>query len=221
MKKFFINYSIGARGDFLINCLVEADILIIKALNTMAKIPPLIYHSAKIHGILEKGIITGIEGFPKEVLSFKELFQLLDNEGFVKLKIVATEPDELLDASWFALSKVLIGDVADLHEMPPNQLPKLNSDIVKTNQKNFVHLAHDMIRVQELDKDYIDNYDFVIKFNDLFDLQFLGDLYFRIHNKKIGYAHLKAIRQNIEMQERLSKSPFYQQVLDHYNNPIH
>jgi hypothetical protein len=221
MKKFFINYYIGTRGDFLISCLVKADLLIIKSLKNMAKVPPLIYQSAKTHGRLDRDIVTGIDDFPTKVSSFNELFNILDEHGFVKLKIVASDPDEILDAAWFALSKVLIGDVSDIHQMPPEDIPKLTKETVTNYKKDLVHIAHDMIHVQKLDQDNYENYDFIISFRDLFDSKFLGDLYFRVNNEKIGYAHIKAIKTNIDMQERLSKSPYYQEVLDHYNNPIH
>lgn len=221
MKKFFINYYIGTRGDFLISCLVKADLLIIKSLKNMAKVPPLIYQSAKTHGRLDRDIVTGIDDFPTKVSSFNELFNILDEHGFVKLKIVASEPDEILDAAWFALSKVLMGDMADIHQMPPEDIPKLTKETVNNYKKDLVHIAHDMIHVQKLDQDNYENYDFIISFRDLFDSKFLGDLYFRVNNEKIGYAHIKAIKTNIDMQERLSKSPYYQEVLDHYNNPIH
>jgi hypothetical protein len=221
MKKFFINYYIGTRGDFLISCLVKADLLIIKSLKNMAKVPPLIYQSAKTHGRLDRDIVTGIDDFPTKVSSFNELFNILDEHGFVKLKIVASEPDEILDAAWFALSKVLMGEVSDIHQMPPEDIPKLTKETVNNYKKDLVHIAHDMIHVQKLDQDNYENYDFIISFRDLFDSKFLGDLYFRVNNEKIGYAHIKAIKTNIDMQERLSKSPYYQEVLDHYNNPIH
>ena len=169
-KKYFVNYPIGARGDFLINCLVEADILIIKALKNMAKIPPLIYRSAKLHGILSEGIITGIEGVPTFFSSYDELFKFLDEHGFVKLKIVANEPCELLDSAWFALSKVIIGDASKMHEMTSSEIPKLNKDIVNRYKKEFIHLAHEINYNQNLDQAYIDNYDFVINFKVLFNV---------------------------------------------------
>jgi len=68
--------------------------------------------------------------------------------------------------------------------------------------------------VQELDKDVQHEYDYIIKFKDLFDVEYIKDLYKKINGRDMDYARGKAIEKNIEMQYRLSKSEFYPMFKD-------
>jgi hypothetical protein len=63
--------------------------------------------------------------------------------------------------------------------------------------------------IQDEDKDYINEYDYIVSFNDLFDIEFLKDLYLKIHQEPMPFFVIDNVVQNIEIQDRPSKSKNY------------
>jgi hypothetical protein len=68
-----------------------------------------------------------------------------------------------------------------------------------------VHIPH----VQNMDKEFQHEYDYIVQFEDLFDIKYIKDLYKKINGRSMDYARVKAIEKNIAMQYRLSKSEFF------------
>jgi hypothetical protein len=114
MNRFFVNYIVGARGDFLIKCLYDGASTFdtLKTLSTFCKVPTPIEYGVKTHGNFDTDIITAIEDFPKKAKSWAELFDTVNRYQLVKIKIVAESFEERIDVLWFALSKTVLNDTA-------------------------------------------------------------------------------------------------------------
>jgi len=208
---FFVNYHIGGRGDFLTHCLrdVETDPSLSRDLNTYAKLPPSTGYNVKIHGSFN-GVVTQLENFNNNFNSWTELFNEVNKHKLVKIKIVATTLEEQIDLLWLAHSKVVANNT--------EHTPVLTMEEVGVPDSRTIHEILDKLATsalkelpnsQNLDNDYLHEYDYIINFEDLFDIDYIKNLYKQIHGKDMGYARHKAIKKNIAMQFRLSKSEFY------------
>lgn len=212
MNRFFVNYFIGARGDFLLNCLYDVvyDWSLLKSLNANAKISPPIKYSAKIHGEIDREIITGIENFPKQFDSWQDLFDTANSHKLIKIKIVANSIEEQIDVAWLAYSKVILNNVQLVENMAPKDIPIPTTEIINEGLDWLVANAFKKIPlVQSLDNEFQHEYDYIVKFEDLFNAEYIRDLYMKINGRKMDYARFNAIEKNIAMQYRLSKSEFY------------
>jgi len=211
MNQFFINFCSGARGDFLTRCLydVEYDWTLLRLLSLNAKIPTPMEYCVKIHGDIEK-VITSIDNFPKKFDSWQELFKSVNDYKLVKLKIVAETFEERLDTVWFSHSKVILNDRGSIPLLPPDEVPNPNAELINQLGNILVMATKDVIpSVQDLDKEFQHEYDYIIKFEDLFNAEYIKDLYKKINGRDMDYARFKAIEKNIAMQYRLSKSEFF------------
>ena len=212
MNRFFVNYFIGARGDFLIKCLydVEYDWPLLKSLKTNAKISPPIEYSVKIHGEIDREVITAIENFPKKFDSWKQLFDIVNFHKLIKIKIVATTLEEQIDLVWLAYSKVILNNNAFIDNLAPIDIPLPTIEIINEGLDWLVANAFIKVPlVQSLDSEFQHEYDYIIKFEDLFNAEYIRDLYKKINGRSMDYARFKAIEKNIAMQYRLSKSEFF------------
>lgn len=216
MNRFFINYFIGARGDFLANCLydVEYDWALLRCLQTNAKISPPIEYSVKIHGEIDRGVITAIENFPKEFDSWKELFDAVNSHNLIKIKIVANTTEEQVDLVWLAYSKVILNNAQLVENLTQDDIPTPTIDIINEGLDWLV--ANAFIKVpliQSLDSEFQHEYDYIVNFKDLFDAEYIRELYKKINGRNMDNARFKAIQKNIAMQYRISKSEFYPIIL--------
>lgn len=217
MNRFFINYCVGSRGDFLTNCLrdVEYDWELLVDLENTPKMPPPLSYCVKTHGIIEDPVFTTIEDFPKNFGSWEDFFVTANSFNLIKLKIVATSIEECIDTVWFAYSKTLLNNNRFSVKLSPNEIPTPTVEYIYENMDNIIGSAFfEVASVQELDKDVQHEYDYIIKFKDLFDVEYIKDLYKKINGRDMDYARGKAIEKNIEMQYRLSKSEFYPMFKD-------
>ena len=125
MNRFFINYSVGARGDFLTNCLrdVEYDIELVKDLKNNAKMPPPLSYCVKTHGDI-KDIFTEIKDFPKNYDSLRDLFDTVNSFNLIKLKIVTSSIEECIDTVWFAYTKTILNNTRLIPKLSPNVIPE-------------------------------------------------------------------------------------------------
>lgn len=213
MNRFFINYFIGGRGDFLIKCLydVNYDWSLLHSLKTNAKISPPIEYSVKIHGEIDREVITGIDNFPKKFNSWRELFDTVNAYNLIKIKIVANTPEEQLDMVWLAYSKVTLNNTEHIENMTLAEIPIPTIDIINEGKEWLTKNAFIKVPlIQSLDKEVEHEYDHIINFKDLFDAEYIRDLYKKINGRSMDYARFRAIEKNIAMQYRLSKSEFYQ-----------
>lgn len=212
MNRFFINYCSGARGDFLTQCLydVEYDWNLLHLLKTQAKLPAPISYCVKIHSKFDEYIITSIENFPKEFNSWKELFETVNDYKLIKLKIVAESFEERLDVVWFAHSKVILNDLGHISKLSPNEVLNPDINLIKKLRDDLViSTINNIPTEQNRDKEFLHEYDYIIKFEDLFNAEYIKDLYKKINGRSMDYARFKAIEKNIAVQYRLSKSEFY------------
>jgi hypothetical protein len=212
MNRFFINYCVGSRGDFLTNSLrdVEYDWELLVDLENTPKMPPPLSYCVKTHGIIEDPVFTTIEGFPKNFESWKDFFVTANSFNLIKLKIVATSIEECIDTVWFAYSKTLLNNNRLSVKLSLDDIPSPTLEYVYKNMDNIISNAFfEVASVQELDKDFQHEYDYIIKFEDLFNAEYIRDLYKKINGRDMDYERVKAIEKNIAMQYRLSKSEFY------------
>lgn len=216
MNRFFINYSVGARGDFLTNCLrdVEYDVELVKDLKNNAKMPPPLSYCVKTHGDI-KDIFTEIKDFPKNYNSWRNLFDTVNSFNLIKLKIVTSSIEECIDTVWFAYTKTILNNTRLIPKLSPNDIPKPTLEYIHENMDIIMGSAFfEVALVQELDKECQHEYDYIIKFEDLFNVEYIRDLYKKINGRNMDYSRSKAIEKNIEMQCRLSKSEFYPMFKD-------
>jgi hypothetical protein len=212
MNRFFINYCSGARGDFLTQCLydVEYDWNLLQSLKTQAKLPCPVEYCVKIHNKIEENVVTNIENFPKKFNSWQQLFDTVNEYKLIKLKIVAETFEERLDVLWFSYSKVTLNSLGNSCELTPNEILSPDINLIKKLRDHLVMGTHNNIPIdQDLDKEFQHEYDYIIKFEDLFNAEYIKDLYEKINSRTMDYARFKAIEKNIAMQYRLSKSEFY------------
>jgi hypothetical protein len=212
MNRFFINYCSGARGDFLTNCLrdVEYDWTLLRLLENNAKLSTPISYCVKIHSNINQAVVTSIENFPKEFNSWQELFVNVNDFKLIKLKIIAESFEERLDVVWLSYSKVILNELGHISNLPQEEILNPDINLIKKLRDNLVIAAIDVIPVeQDLDKKFQHEYDYIIKFEDLFNAEYIRDLYKKINGRSMDYSRFRAIKQNIAMQYRLSKSEFF------------
>ena len=212
MNRFFVNYSVGARGDFLTNCLrdVEYNTELLVNLKNYPKMPPPVKYCVKIHSKIEENIVTSIENFPKKFDTWQELFNSVNDYNLVKLKIVAESFEERLDVVWFSYSKVILNELEHISKLSTDEIINPDIDLIKKLRDNIVIPAIDRLPVdQDLDKEFQHEYDYIIRFEDLFNAEYIRELYKKINGRSMDYARFKAIEKNIAMQYRLSKSEFF------------
>jgi hypothetical protein len=223
MNRFFINFCSGARGDFLTNCLhdVESDWGLLINLRNGSKMPPPISYCVKTHGTFDHSIFTDIEYFPKKFDSWKELFKTVNDYKLIKLKIVAETFEERLDTVWFSHSKVILNDRGSRPRLSQKEIPDPTIELINQLGNFFVLAAKDVVPlIQNLDKEFQYEYDYIIKFEDLFNAEYIKDLYKKINGRDMDYARFKAIEKNIAMQYRISKSEFYPILKQRYNEIV-
>ena len=212
MNRFFVNYSVGARGDFLTNCLrdVEYNTELLVNLKNYPKMPPPVTYCVKIHSKIEENIVTSIENFPKKFDTWQELFNSVNDYNLVKLKIVAESFEERLDVVWFSYSKVILNELEHISKLSTDEIINPDIDLIKKLRDNIVIPAIDRLPVdQDLDKEFQHEYDYIIRFEDLFNAEYIRELYKKFNGRSMDYARFKAIEKNIAMQYRLSKSEFF------------
>jgi len=219
MNQFFINYYIGARGDFLIKCL-HGDVFddsLFKTLSIFSKIPTTLDYSIKIHGDINPAI-TEIQNFSKKNNSWEELFDNVNKHQLIKIKILAESFEERIDVMWLALAKIVLNNTEHVPHLTSEEVPIPTLDILNSNNMYMldgvnVHLPN----AQNMDKKFQHEYDYIIKFEDLFNAEYIRDLYKKINGKDMHYLRFKAIEKNIAMQYRISKSEFYPILKQRYN----
>jgi hypothetical protein len=220
MNQFFVNYYIGARGDFLIRCLFNgvSDFDLLKALSIFSKMPTPVDYSVKTHGDINANNITEIQDFPKKSKSWAELFDVVNRYQLVKIKIVAKSFEECIDVLWFSLSKTKLYGVELTCKLTIDEVPLPTLEIIDANINYILTgIIVDIPYMQNLDKEFQHEYDYIVKFEDLFNANYIRDLYKKINGKDMDYLQFKAIEKNIAMQYRISKTEFYPIIRQRYD----
>jgi len=214
-NRFFINYPIGSRGDFLINILTDNA----NVNGSHWSLPPVADKTVKFHGL--HNVTSLIPTFPvKEFTSYDEVFDLVRQHELLKIKIVGNTFQEKLDIIYFGWAKSLffkqqyvsIKEKAskELHLAFKNEFPLVFSKFITDY----------LPKIQDDDILYRDRYDYIVNFNDLFDIEYLKNIYKEINKKEINPNFIPRIQRNIDVQNRLSESvnyPLFYEMHQHYD----
>lgn len=207
-KRFLMHYYIGARGDFLCNILCD------KKYDVNAKfysLPPPNNRVVKVHN-LDNGIISTISTFPEKVKNYEELFALADKHELVKIKIIATTYEERMDIAYFGWIKSLFYGID--RARPYITVDKRDiENHTEEIRKNALYLAstafNSIPQLQAEDGGFEDRYDHIVHFKDLFNMDFLKEIYEKVHNKPLPISYIPRIKSNLAIQNRLSESENY------------
>lgn len=208
MNKWLFKYLPGARGDFLSNVLGND----VRAINTFYKLPPTIHlNYIKIHalqyGLFSRGNTSWLNEFNKELngeITYDRIFQVCKETGRRTLRILTNTDEEKIDAIYMNYAKNHIsGNPAFLKFEEVNH---------QENFKKFYRQGKNFIWIDPSFNDddlYLDRYDEVVNFNDLYDVDFLINFYIKHTDKEPSPRLIKAIKYNIESNPRYSQSEFY------------
>lgn len=218
MNRIFVNYANGCRGDFLASCLTKSPkASIVNNLNTLIKIPPLVRHNIKIHGKLEYGLIHHIKNYPTYFNSWDELFSFINQENYLKIKIVANTVEEIADAAWLACIKVFLMDNEHKERVKFDEIIPLTKENVFDNLELLLTRMGHIYKTQNLDYGYEHEYDHIINFYNLFDVEFIENLYEQINQEKMGIVRGRTILKNINLQPKISETEFYPIIKEKYH----
>lgn len=216
-KRFLMHYHIGARGDFLCNLLCERR----QDINaTFYSLPPPNNRVVKVHGI-NQGVISTIPSFPEDITNYEKLFEVADLHNLIKIKIVATTKEERMDVAYFGWIKSLFYGID--RSRPYITVDK--RDIEKHTEeirKNALYLASTaqvaIPKMQKEDGGFEDRYDYIVNFNDLFDIEFLKYIFEKVNKKPLPLVYIPRLKSNIAIQNRLSQSinySYFKEILEH------
>lgn len=203
-NRFLFHYNMGARGDFLGAVLLNQFYLVN---DTNYSIPPIANKIVKVHGI--KNIVPLIPEFSNKYETFDELFAKANELELIKIKIVAETFEEKLDVAYLGWVKSLSHGrkLGHLHLTLDEVKTEGFLDKLKLNVPWLLNAIDvDIPKVQDEDKDYLNEYDYIIKFDDLFNIDFLKEIYRKINNQPIPPFVIDSVKKNISIQDRPSKS---------------
>ena len=72
--------------------------------------------------------------------------------------------------------------------------------------------------IQNEDILYRDRYDYIVTFDELFDVNFIKNLYQQINQIEMPNYYVEKVKYNIDIQDRLTKSNNYQAFVELYQN---
>ena len=207
-KRFLMHYPIGARGDFLCNILCgnKSDLN-----GRFYSLPPPINRVVKVHSI-DYGIVSTIDTFPENVKDYESLFALADEHKLVKIKIIATTHEEKMDIAYFGWIKSLfygIDRARSYITIDKRDIENHTEEIRKNAMYLITTASYHIPQAQTEDNNFIDRYDHIVNFNDLFNLDSLKEIYEKVHNTALPMSYIPRIKANLAIQNRLSKSVNY------------
>jgi hypothetical protein len=171
----------------------------------------------KFHGL--SNIHSLIDTFPNKVFtSYDEVFELADQHDLIKIKIVGYTFEEKLDIAYFGWAKSLF------YKQQFVSVEESEAESLKAGFKNefsllFCEMIHDYLpKIQDDDIEYRDRYDYIINFNDLFDIEYIKNLYKEITGNELNSRFIPRIQRNIDIQDRLSKSRNYRLFIEMYQH---
>jgi hypothetical protein len=197
MKQFLFYYVPGARGDFL--ALVLQNSFESRHSRHYKTSMPL-EGSAKMHG-LSQVYISDVD-LPEKFDSYEQMFDYCREKNIITIRITMDnhgifDTRALLDISYFSCKKNKILQNIIIHNSPDLVEPKLEEILETMFYFRSIEIA---------DINYRPCYNYVVTFNDLFDIEKINQLYRSIHGVDIDANTKNYIIQNIELQDRLSNN---------------
>jgi hypothetical protein len=213
-KRFLMHYYIGARGDFLCNLLCDKKYDIN---GTFYSLPPPIGRVVKVHSI-KNGAISTIDSFPEAISNYDDMFRLADEHQLIKIKIIATSIEEKMDVAYFGWLKSLYYGIdrnrpyitVDKRDIPNH------AEEIKKNAIYLTTALTSISKMQREDGGYEKKYDYIVKFDDLFKMDYLKDIYEQVNKKPLPLSYIPRIKANLAIQNRLSESvnyPYFKEII--------
>jgi len=196
-KRFLIQYPPGARGDFFGSVLIHNSRHLLKFFKMT----------------LNMGLVAKTHDFEKVYCSEKHpLFGFLDKEtileqcrqqNIIKIGITTDSIEEKIDTVYFHHLKNYQQD-----GIPFDSMPNIDTEMQEFSGKyeNFVSVLNqyfEEFKIQPTEFDYL------ISFNDLFDVAKLVEFYTMIHSQPPSDRLMDAIKFNIDNNKRFSKSQYF------------
>lgn len=214
-KRFLMHYYIGARGDFLCNLLCDkrSDIN-----GTFYSLPPPNGRTVKVHSI-KNGVISTIPSFPEAIKNYDDMFRIADEHKLIKIKIIATTDEERMDVAYFGWLKSLYYGID--RNRPYITVDKRDiENHTEEIRKNAIYLVTTALssipEIQQEDGGYEYKYDYIVKFGDLFNMDYLKYIYEQVNKKTLPLSYIPRIKANLAIQNRLSESanyPYFKEIL--------
>jgi hypothetical protein len=118
-----------------------------------------------------------------------------------------------------ALNKVLVYDREHIITLTYEELklpiPAEKLDYSLVWMFNLVHTTLDLI--QNEDSEVLDEYDYIVNFKDLFEVDYIASLFQQINGKPMDSTRYESVTKNISMQDRLSTSDYGLVILEKYD----
>jgi hypothetical protein len=207
-KRFLMHYPVGARGDFLCTLLCDDKYGIN---GTFYSLPPPDKRVVKVHNI-NNGVISTIDTFPEQVKDFTELFELADAHELIKIKIVAKTIEEKLDIAYFGWIKSIfygIDRARPYITVDKRDIPNHQEELKKQAVYLITTALTGIDQTQKEDAGYEEKYDYIVNFNDLFNIEFLKEIFEKVNKKPLPLVYIPRLKANISIQNRLSESENY------------
>lgn len=77
--------------------------------------------------------------------------------------------------------------------------------ISKINHRRLSIILPTATEVESRDLAYRKDYNYIVNFSDLFDIEFLKDFYYKIHGRPLSEPVVDSITKNISIQQRWSR----------------
>jgi len=213
-KRFLMHYYIGARGDFLCNLLCDKKYDINA---TFYSLPPPTGRVVKVHSI-KNGAISTIDSFPEEITNYDDMFRLADEHQLIKIKIIATTDEEKMDVAYFGWLKSLYYGID--RTRPYITVDKRDiENHAEEIKKNAIYLTTALTSISKMQREdggYEEKYNYIVKFDDLFKMDYLKDIYEQVNKKSLPLSYIPRIKANLAIQNRLSESvnyPYFKEIL--------
>jgi len=188
MNKLLINYVPGARGDFLANVLIgnfTERIFRQFKLDTP--------HYIKMHGLHDIYSTDYRHRLLNKLTNFDEVFTYCETNKIKTVKIIPGSITDLIDIAYF--------DRLKNWRKTPDVLEICGS---------FGPIYQDYLT----NIPYYDRYNYVVKFNELWDVSILNDLFREFHHREFSTWERNMIQHQLTLQIRHSQD-FMKQYQDY------
>ena len=213
-KKFLISHEPGARGDFLAAILVDQFCnrdqnchRVLGPEKNYVKLHPLPTH------IWTHPTINNLTNFPTQFESYEKVFEICKNSNITTIRIHIQDFNDAMDVAYFNFYKNynFYKNNEKTRHMHVNHIITDNWHDTPLFFADGVTLIQDHLRTkfetgkiwdETPDYDYYNCYDHLIPFKKLFDIEYIQDFYFKIHDKKLPDDSVVKIIKNISIHQR-------------------
>jgi hypothetical protein len=195
MKQFLFYYVPGARGDFLA-LILQNKFELRHSTYYKTEMPP--EGSSKMHRL--DSIYSPNVNLPTRFDNYDQLFDYCNKKNIITIRITSdnsglSNSRSLLDIAYFSCKKNKNSKDIIIHN---------KHTVVEPSLEELMETIFYFRSIETIDINYRPQYDYVIPFDDLFDIEKINQLYNSIHGVDIDVNTKKYIVQNIELQDRLS-----------------